>query len=1009
MSSDTDSRSSYTSSSWDSSSDDSTSQQEIESTHRIDEPNDSPKKSPRRLKSSVNESSTQLKHQQQEQISVPPGQGQSKTRKRNKRRRINKKIKYLQNIGVLSSTSTVQDYENWVKARENNHSDEDSFLRTEAHLRATDVIGAFEKRRDALLESIQSGGIDVSDDVTNGKGSFDKNSVGRLSPCISQVTHAKANGSPLGTEQTVPIDKENFSGGELLAPPEAQTQVLSSLHGSEAPQTTSSTPNLVSHKVLTTVSEPPKQRAKLDLSSSRRLLFGSLGLRTPKNRDEEIKLREKLMKHVRPSPIVKVVGDAYSSSASAVVGNDTDVSWKDRIVLKAVECCYAGVELSTPPFPFVQRWDPQQQGGSGGFAPGRGKKRKRSRKNLHHESGDEGQIHDVVGREANLDTLSNKGENEDESMGVIEESAQPSEFDELQSAVDEQLMRDTNRQITDPAPRNDDVLLLPMDPSSLDQLTIETALPGAIIAYQQLEMSQETNWQPQVSEYHIAVITNIMDSGSLELSMTQRHKPIREKVYDARTGERLYSKFEMPDFENDEHDERDDMVEMGFADMIEPRLVKASESPQNLQEDLSLTNRGIETIDMSAMPDVDEDLQLLPNNESTSMIDTSASSGNINVRDLPPLGAPEDLPYHVREEQKIAQVQEITEESRQEISFIIKDAGFRSNVHSDLERGIEVNQEEEILNIQAKKEDLDPKAGTSEIQSPKCNGFTSSPPSGESSKPSPSDHDDSAPTVTNDTTLSNIISIDDSQSQEAQERTGLAVDDVISEEWNPPQINDDSIAYPVLPNQLDGSRSDSPLIGHTVSTASTRVAQRTRRLTRRGDSIAQKKGLLTLRYDTDSDDEIPTVESVLSTAPPRLENRYPKEPDSDSEDVPVPNLATKYTSYSQMSTTERPKRQIPSFSVADILITSSASSAAGDDLKSSDPFLPATSSTQLPPDSQVVDLTFSSYAVDPDGSEYEERNAFKGMPKGPGWVKKTRSTGKQAEGKRAGGRKTRSM
>ncbi|MCJ1379139.1 hypothetical protein MMC17_002239 [Xylographa soralifera] len=1006
VSSDTDSESSYTSSSWDSSSSDSgTSHRETESGHQDAEVYDSPKRSSRLPKSSVKQSSVQSKHEQQKHVSVPPGRGQSKTQKRNERRRINKKIKHLQNIGVLSSTATVQDYNSWVEARENAHSSQKSPLRTEARVQATDATKAFEKKRNALLESVRSGGVDIYGSGTDGKGSSDKDSIEKSSPHISRVNHAEANVSPLGTEQVAPLHNESSSNGERLAPPQAQTQVLSSLLANEAPHTTSSTPNMVLHKVLSTASEPPKRRAKLDLSSSRRLLFGSLGLRAPKNKEDETKLREKMMENIRLSPKVKASEEAHSNGGLAVVVNDTDDSWKDTIVLRAVECCYARVELSTPPFPFVQRWDPQQQGGSGGFAPGRGKKRKRSQKNLYHESGDEDQSHGMVGGEANLDTLSESRENVDEDMGVMKGSAQPSEVDELQNAVDEQLMRDTNRQIIDPISSNNDVPLSPMDPSSLDRLTEETALPGATIAFQQLEMSQETNWQPRVSEYHTAVITNLLDSGSLELFLTQRRWPVKEKLYDTKTGERLYSKFEMPDYESDEHDEHDDMVEMGFADMIEPRLVKAVGSQRNLQEDLWLTKRGIETIDMSAMPDADEGLQALPDIERTSIIDTSASPGNTNAPVLPLVSASADLPYHVREDQKLLDVHEMTEESRQEISLIIKDAGFRSNVHSDLERGIENHQEEVTLNVE-----LDVKLGTPEVQSPKFNGFSSSPPAEESSKQAPSDHDDSAPTVTNDTTLSNIVSIDDSQSQEAQERTDLAIDDVISEEWNPPQINDDSIAYPVLPNQLDGSKSDSPLIEEPSSPASTKITHRTRQSTRNGGSTTQKKSIFSLRYGTDSDDELPTVESVLSTAPPRLENRYTTEADNDNGDASAQKLATRFTSYSQISTKERPKRQVPSFSVADILITSSASSVTGDDIEYSDPFLPTTSSTQPPPDSQVVDLTFSSDPVDPDESEYEERNVLKGMPKGPGWVKKkTRSAGKQGEGKRLGERKTRSM
>lgn len=38
---------------------------------------------------------------------------------------------------------------------------------------------------------------------------------------------------------------------------------------------------------------------------------------------------------------------------------EDDGSWRERIDLRAVECCDHRVELSTPPFPFYQYWDSQ--------------------------------------------------------------------------------------------------------------------------------------------------------------------------------------------------------------------------------------------------------------------------------------------------------------------------------------------------------------------------------------------------------------------------------------------------------------------------------------------------------------------------------------------------------------------------------------------------------------------------------------------------------------------------
>ena len=39
--------------------------------------------------------------------------------------------------------------------------------------------------------------------------------------------------------------------------------------------------------------------------------------------------------------------------------DENEDSWRERIDLRAVECCDHRVEMSTPPFPFYQYWDSQ--------------------------------------------------------------------------------------------------------------------------------------------------------------------------------------------------------------------------------------------------------------------------------------------------------------------------------------------------------------------------------------------------------------------------------------------------------------------------------------------------------------------------------------------------------------------------------------------------------------------------------------------------------------------------
>lgn len=96
--------------------------------------------------------------------------------------------------------------------------------------------------------------------------------------------------------------------------------------------------------------EPLRPRSKIDLASSRRLLFGALGLKTPKTKEDEKALQAKLMKDVRRSSQGDAIGHAPEKLTSAPAAND-DESWRDKIDLRAVECCHDGIKLSTPHSP----------------------------------------------------------------------------------------------------------------------------------------------------------------------------------------------------------------------------------------------------------------------------------------------------------------------------------------------------------------------------------------------------------------------------------------------------------------------------------------------------------------------------------------------------------------------------------------------------------------------------------------------------------------------------------
>merc|ERR1712230_89455 len=150
------------------------------------------------------------------------------------------------------------------------------------------------------------------------------------------------------------------------------------------------------------------RRSKPDVAGSKRLLLGSLGVRVPKTQQEKDALQKKLKdrnnQRMAPPPDLEAPALAPKIASKTTPtedqqgheSEDDDESWREKIDLNAVECCEEGINLSTPPFPFYQRWDPQQRrkkskarngrayAAGQGAQPGKGRK-KRSRDNTAGE------------------------------------------------------------------------------------------------------------------------------------------------------------------------------------------------------------------------------------------------------------------------------------------------------------------------------------------------------------------------------------------------------------------------------------------------------------------------------------------------------------------------------------------------------------------------------------------------------------------------------------------------
>lgn len=258
-----------------------------------------------------------------------------------------------------------------------------------------------------------------------------------------------------------------------------------------------------------------------------------------------------------PPASIPNAGDVQVPGVPNAIPNAEEMSvlgaWREKIILSAVECCEDGVVLSTPPFPFAQRWDSQQQ----------------SQKQLNQEHR-QGRKRKRQGREQYGREGYDQEANEDE---YYEANGSPTmlDYDEETTNLDSSILQgEVENQIMNDIAAANDLPLLPTTLDHLHPLMLADIVPGAIIAYKELEVSAATSWAPAISAYKTAMVVKDDElSGStfkVQLALRDRIQP---KYNDK--GERVFEKFEMV---TDEHD--DGLRELRFEELYEPRIVSAA-------------------------------------------------------------------------------------------------------------------------------------------------------------------------------------------------------------------------------------------------------------------------------------------------------------------------------------------------------------------------------------------------------------------------------------------------
>lgn len=687
------------------------------------------------------------------QKTVRPGEGRKGTKARNTRRRNAKALQRLQEQGILPLDTTATEF---------NKLDINAITTMEDALAALDAIRSaplsdmnddFQARRQQLLDSLESGGIEVG---------HEPSTKASKPPSVAKA-------KPIATKDVEEIAKDATAdiSAQSIVPPAAQPDDAST---------------------------PPSRRSRLDLGAGRRLLFGALGIKTPKSKFDEEKIRNNLMKDVRP--LVTPKPDEPAQPANDEELNEDPDAWKESITYRAVECCHDDVELSEPPFPFVQRWDPQQQGHRSKQGKNGGKRKKDQR--------DDTQYYDSNQRSSKKQKLGKSKHGYAEEQEYLDGSYEPSyqedstviDYDQdyvphnsnAENGASSQLLNDLNyTESADSSQVPTDLAPLPEDPTTLPDLKADQVTTGMTIAFKQLIMSEETKWQPQISAYRTAIVIANPENGELHLTLALRDRKQPERFYDEQTGDRIYGRFDMPVEHDDEEELEDDgMLTVGFGELIEPKIVQnapdslildaatdditsAVSSPKSAYS--SALSKAIETTEdqfshvpetllHSEIPESILSVPVINHSEQESI----AQEGEVEIREAERQGSAQIVDARVDESQQPAPLsgpkektvgddnaeiagtpppnvtEAISDEARHEISFMMKEAGFRSSVPSSIRRDIRpegMGSPGDAAVFDKLMKDM------TEIEnhfpsSPKFNGFDSSPPprpSGEAVNP----------------------------------------------------------------------------------------------------------------------------------------------------------------------------------------------------------------------------------------------------------------------------------
>jgi len=536
---------------------------------------------------------------------VPPGQGDSKTKERNARRRDQKKLNHLKQTGVLPESANLAALREWAGSSQRL---EPRFARVDApEMEAGHTITQSAGKPGYTVAAVEN---DMSKDhqpavsgteraTHEGKPikSFSSDKAGqatKLEEQRQQLIEAIASGGIEVTREgkksgrkLIVSSSEDDEPPEEMSAKEASAPVQTDVRSTKEQDmvvgnvTKDATAGAAMQKSTDMVPASVARRSKLDLASSKRLLFGSLGMRVPKTQADRDALQQKLAGRntrntsttEKPPPPAPAGADHTEASETGQTVEEDPESWRDKINLTAVECCDEGVTLVKPPFPFHQRWDPQYRRKK---SKGRDDKqhmapRKRQKTGRYDQAanGEHHENYDKYNTDGYGDALDYDDAVEDDEYweeGALLDGEYEDDGDG-DAAAQQLLDETTNHQHTE----EDDLPPLPDDLATLPPLVENDVQKNDFFVYKELSCSAATGWQPTMLTRTAQLLDKRADGWMVKLALRDR----RPKEYDE-SGNRVYRKFEMEGLSDDEGEGDGSERTITWAEMLEPRLLLRS-------------------------------------------------------------------------------------------------------------------------------------------------------------------------------------------------------------------------------------------------------------------------------------------------------------------------------------------------------------------------------------------------------------------------------------------------